>query len=322
MVFIISLLATIVLFVLMLFMFYVKQSQEVQMRRRLNAMIESAESERAKKNDSKKATEKKAPEKENKKSFIYKNFLSPIFDRLDEKLQNFTPAQIQFMLEEKIFLAGKSKVWSLKRVISFWGISVLLGTAAGVAVTYNIQLHFLQEIMIIFVGFIAGVFFLLLYLNSLIAKRKKIIRRTLPEFLDLLCVSVQAGLSFNGALQKITSQMSGPIVEEFKRMQSDINFGMTQQYALTQVAQRCDLEEMYLFASSVIQAERLGTGMGRTLKIQADNMRERHRQYVKAEALKAPVKMLFPMVLFIFPSIFVVVLFPTLYLFAKSMSGE
>ena len=173
MVFIISLLATVVLFVFMLFVFYVKQSREVQMRRRLNAMIESAESERAKKTDSKKATEKKAPEKENKNSFVYQKFLAPIFDKLDEKLQNFTPAQIQFMLEEKIFLAGKSKVWSLKRVISFWVISVLLGTAAGVAITYNVQLHFLQEFMIVLVGFIAGVFFPLLYLNSLIAKRKK-----------------------------------------------------------------------------------------------------------------------------------------------------
>ena len=225
------------------------------------------------------------------------------------------------MLEEKIFLAGKTQVWSLKRVVSFWVMSLMFGFFAGVAIAYNVHFHYLQEIMIVILGTVAGAYFPMWRLNSMIAKRKKIIRRTLPEFLDLLCVSVQAGLSFNGAVSKVISQMTGPLVDEFKRMQSDISFGMTRQYALTQVAQRCDLEEMYLFTSSVIQAERLGTGMGRTLKIQADNMRERHRQFVKAEALKAPVKMIFPMVVFIFPSLFIVLLFPAIYSFVTSM-GE
>ena len=79
------------------------------------------------------------------------------------------------------------------------------------------------------------------------------------------------------------------------------------------------LEEMYLFTSSVIQAEKLGTSMGRTLKIQADNMRDRHRQFIKAEAMKAPVKIIFPMVIFIFPSVFVVVLFPAILSFMKNI---
>ena len=132
----------------------------------------------------------------------------------------------------------------------------------------------------------------------MIAVRQKEIRRALPEFLDLLCVSVQAGLSFNGAITKITSRMKGALIDELKRFQSDVSLGMTHQYALTQIAKRCNLEEMYLFTSSVIQA---------------DNMRDRHRQFVKAEAMKAPVKI-------IFPSVFVVVLFPAILSFLKNMA--
>ena len=144
----------------------------------------------------------------------------------------------------------------------------------------------------------------------------------MPEFLDLLCVSVQAGLSFDGAVAKLTKRMHGPLIDEFKRMQNDVALGMTHYYALTNVARRCDLEEVYLFTTSVIQAEKLGTSMTRTLKQQADNMRDRHRQHVKAEALKAPVKIIFPMVLFIFPSIFVVLLFPAVVSLIRAFGGK
>ena len=123
---------------------------------------------------------------------------------------------------------------------------------------------------------------------------------------------MQAGLSFDGAVGKMIKRMKGPLVDEFKRAQNDVALGMTHQYALTHLARRCDLEEVYLFTTSVIQSEKLGTSIARTLKDQADNMRDRHRQHVKAEALKAPVKIIFPMVLFIFPSIFVILLFPAM----------
>ena len=85
------------------------------------------------------------------------------------------------------------------------------------------------------------------------------------------------------------------------------------------MAKRCDIEEMYLFTTSVIQAEKLGTSMAQTLTMQADNMRDRHRQYVKTQAMKAPIKILFPMVIFIFPSIFVVLLLPALLTIIKNL---
>ena len=113
--------------------------------------------------------------------------------------------------------------------------------------------------------------------------------------------------------------MKGPLIDEFRRMLRDMGLGMTRQRTLNQLAKRCDLEEIYLFTSSVIQAEHLGTSMSRTLKMQADNMRDRHRQAVRTAAMQAPIKIIFPMVFFIFPSIFVMVVFPAALSLMKSL---
>ena len=137
--------------------------------------------------------------------------------------------------------------------------------------------------------------------------------------MDLLCVSVQAGLSFDGALMKITERMKGPLVDEFRRMQDDVRMGIVRRTALRSMAARCDVQDVSLFTTSIIQAERLGTSMGKTLKNQADNIRERHRQYVKAEAMKAPVKIIFPLVAFIFPAFFVVALMPAILSLMKNL---
>ena len=323
MVFVISLFGAIFWVAFVLFIFYLKQRPEAQVRRRLYLLIHEAEMERAKaaaKTKEISEVEEIENEKKADQTFLYRKILSPMFDFFGESFQKFVPPQIKLALEEKVFQAGKSGRWSIPRIVSFWFVSMFIGTLVAVGVTQAVEFHFLQEFLIILAGIICGAIFPLARLNRLIAERQKEIRRALPEFLDLLCVSVQAGLTFNGAISKITSKMDGALIDELKRFQSDVSLGMTHQYALTQMARRCNLEEMYLFTSSVIQAEKLGTSMGRTLKIQADNMRDRHRQFVKSEALKAPVKIIFPMVFFIFPSIFVVVLFPAILSLIKNMS--
>ena len=106
---------------------------------------------------------------------------------------------------------------------------------------------------------------------------------------------------------------------ECRRMQDDIRMGVVRRTAMRSMADRCGLEDVSLFMTSIIQAERLGTSMGKTLKNQADNIRERRRQYVKAQAMKAPVKIVFPLVLFIFPAIFVVTLVPSLLYLLKNL---
>ena len=262
-----------------------------------------------------------APHTARNRSF-YARVILPFWQALDERFQKFAPNEIKLQLEDKIFRAGKTGVWDVRRFITIWVIMIIAGIIGAFWLTWGQGLHPLQRIMLLILGAFFGAALPFAFLNSKIRQRQKLLRRQLPEFLDLLCVSVQAGLSFDGAVAKMTQRMHGPLIDEFRRFQSDISLGMTHQYALTQVARRCDLEEIYLFTTSVIQAEKLGTSMTRTLKVQSDNMRDRHRQWVRGEALKAPVKIIFPMVLFIFPSIFVVLLYPSVLTIVRSFGGD
>ncbi len=298
--------------------FYLRQTPTAQVRRRITAMIQIAESDREKLARQKKEEAAEAPSEHNKLSFN-KRVIAPFYNSIEEFFRRFTPTYIVAMLEDRIFRAGKAGQWSVKKVASAWALSVALGLFLGFRYATVADDYFItQQILITIAGGIGGGLLPFLLLNSTIKKRQKILKHQLPEFLDLLCVSVQAGLSFDSAVAKITTRMKGELSDEFKHMQEDIKFGMTKSYALNQMARRCDVEEIYLFATSIIQAEKLGTSMSQTLTLQSDNMRERHRQFVKAEALKAPVKMLFPMVIFIFPSIFVVLLFPSVISITKA----
>ena len=300
---------------------YLRQTPTAQVRRRISTMVRSAEIDREAAQKLKKEKEpKEAPKEHNKLSFNQR-VIAPIYNDAEEFLRRFTPTYIVTMLEDRIFRAGKSGQWSVRKLAAAWALSVALGLFLGFRyATVGGDYFFTQQILITLAGGIAGGFLPFILLNQTIKKRQKILKHQLPEFLDLLCVSVQAGLSFDSAVAKITTRMKGELSDEFKHMQEDIKFGMTKNYALNQLAKRCDVEEIYLFATSIIQAEKLGTSMSQTLTLQSDNMRERHRQFVKAEALKAPVKMLFPMVIFIFPSIFVVLLMPSVITLTKSFS--
>ena len=303
------------------FIIYLRQSPTAQVRRRISTMVHLAESNREKAERQKNEEGVKEVKKENGPPTFNERVIAPIYNSIEDFFRKFTPTYVISMLEDRIFRAGKSGKLSVKKLAAAWALSVALGTFLGFRyATVGGDYIITQQILITIAGGIGGAFFPFLILNNIIKKRQKLLRRQLPEFLDLLCVSVQAGLSFDSAVSKITLRMRGELADEFRHMQEDIKYGMTKAYALNQLGKRCDVEEIYLFCTSVIQAEKLGTSMAQTLTLQSDNMRERHRQYVKAEALKAPVKMLFPMVLFIFPSIFVVLLMPSVIQITRAFS--
>ena len=238
----------------------------------------------------------------------------PLGRAIQQKLLSFAPSDISAMLENKIMLAGKTGVWSVNRCVMIWIGSIILGAIwAFIYSNRYDDLIWIQKILTAFIGAAVGAILPFVVLNNIIDKRHRMIRRQMPEFLDLLCVSVQAGLSFEGSVSKITERMKGPLIDEFKQMQRDGAMGIPRRMSLQQMAKRCDMEEIYLFTASVIQSERLGTSLAKTLTVQAANIRERHRQHVKAQALKAPVKIVFPLVLFILPAIFIVMLLPMIY---------
>ncbi|MDY4474822.1 type II secretion system F family protein [Mitsuokella sp.] len=238
---------------------------------------------------------------------------------MEELASHLVPKGLHPIIQKRLVLAGKAREWS---VAEFFGSCLLGALVMWLFATVLVRGGSwapIQKTMIVFLLGILGGLMPVVFLNTTIDRRQKQIERQLPQVLDLLCVSVQAGLSFDAALAKITARMKGPFIDECRRLQEDIRMGVVRRTAMRALADRCGLEDVSLFMTSIIQAERLGTSMGKTLKNQADNIRERRRQYVKAQAMKAPVKIVFPLVLFIFPAIFVVTLVPSLLYLLKNL---
>jgi tight adherence protein C len=147
-------------------------------------------------------------------------------------------------------------------------------------------------------------------LNSRVRGRQAAVAAELPDALDLLSVSVEAGLGFDGAVQKLTEHMEGPLIEEFEMALGEMRIGEGRQEALKKMAERSASQEMASFVRAIVQADQLGISLGRILRIQAADTRLKRQLLAEEKAMKAPIKMLFPTVAFIFPAMFIVILGP------------
>jgi len=142
--------------------------------------------------------------------------------------------------------------------------------------------------------------------------RREHVRAALPDALDLLAVSVEAGLGLDGALVKLNAYMEGPLAEEFGLTLSEMRIGESRSEALKRLAARVDAPELSAFTRAIVQADQLGSSLGRILRVQAADARLRRQAAAEERAMKAPIKMLFPTVLFIFPAMFLVILGPAI----------
>ena len=243
----------------------------------------------------------------------------PLLKKVTAFFSRFAPGALAKLMDRRIVLAGKQGKWQIKSIEGFWFLCVVLGGLYGFWWITENPSNLVKSILVVWLGMIFGGLIPFMVIRHQILKRKEAITYQLPEVLDLLSVSVTAGLSLDGAMQKITESMEGELVDEFRRMQRDVRMGMTRHRAMRLMAERCDVQDLNLFVTSVIQSERLGASMGDTLRIQADNMRDLRRQRARRKAMQAPVKMVFPLVFFIFPVMFVIVLLPSILSLMQSM---
>jgi tight adherence protein C len=165
---------------------------------------------------------------------------------------------------------------------------------------------FLFAIALAGLGFIAPDF----AVSSRARARRDRIRAELPDALDLMAVSVEAGMGFDGAISKLTEHMEGPLADEFALTLSEVRIGESRQDALKKLADRTGTPELSSFVRAIIQADQLGISLGRILRVQATDSRLKRQAAAEEKAMKAPIKMLFPTVLFIFPAMFLVILGP------------
>ncbi len=155
-----------------------------------------------------------------------------------------------------------------------------------------------------------GAYLPLFWLGRLIMRRRRRMSRVLPFAMDLLAVSVEAGLGFEAAMAKVVEKARGPLVEEFFQTLQEMRMGKSRREALRSLAHRVELPELTSFVITLIQADQLGTSIARVLRILSEQMRTKRSQQAEAMALRTPVKMLFPMIFFIFPAILVVLFGP------------
>jgi len=166
--------------------------------------------------------------------------------------------------------------------------------------------NFLYLVIFMVAGFIIPDF----YLKIKERQRKEIFSKSLPDVLDLLCISVEAGLGFDAALQKITEKYPGPLSDEFGKVLNEINMGRPRSEALRDMANRVEVEDITVLIGSIIQADQLGVSISNVLKLQSAQVRANRRMRAEEKAQQAPVKILIPLVLFIFPTILIILLGP------------
>jgi tight adherence protein C len=159
------------------------------------------------------------------------------------------------------------------------------------------------------------------YLGIKTRRRREDINISLPDILDLLTVSVEAGLGFDSAVAKIAEKMRGPLIEEMKVFLHEMRMGESRQGALKNLSDRLDLPSVLSFTRSIIQADQLGISLARVLRVQAHDLRNKRQMAAEEKAMKAPIKMLFPTVIFIFPAMFIVILGPAMMTLLKTFSS-
>ncbi|WP_175578084.1 type II secretion system F family protein [Indiicoccus explosivorum] len=222
-------------------------------------------------------------------------------------------------LETRLLQAGQPFGFSPIEFKLFQSLLTFLGIllAGGAALLF--QTGFLKGMLLVLLTAVGGVVIPKMYLNSLIGKRKVAALKELPDMLDLLVISLEAGLGFDAALSKVTSKKQGVLSDEFRICLEEIRLGKTRKDALNGINGRLAFEELRGLITSIIQAEKLGIGMVTVLKVQTEDVREKRKQRAEEKAMKAPIKMLFPLVLFIFPTLFVILLSPAAIQFMEIM---
>jgi len=165
------------------------------------------------------------------------------------------------------------------------------------------------------IGYLAPEF----WLGGRVKRRQKGILLQIPDALDLLTISVRAGLGFDAALGKVVEKMKGPLVDEFRRALAEVRVGKARREALRDMIPRTEVQPLTNFIGAIIQAEQLGVSISKVLQVQSEQLRIERRQRAEEQAAQAPIKMLFPLVGCIFPSLFVVILGPALILIMQNL---
>ncbi len=238
--------------------------------------------------------------------------IKPVLEGLTGLGRRFTPVGYVDKVRDKFIHMGNPSPTAVDRFLAIRAATVA-GAVAVFLFVFVLNLSPLTGNLKLGVGVLLILALLLgpdSIINRKVEERQLAIQRSLPDILDLLTISVEAGLGFEQALDRVIHAVPGPLSDEFSRMLGETRAGAARADAMRALDERCDAPELRSFVLAIIQADTFGVSIGRVLRSQAQEMRIKRRQLAQERAQKAPVKMLFPMVFCIFPALFLVVLGP------------
>ena len=232
--------------------------------------------------------------------------------------RRLTPVGYTDGIRRKLTLAGMFSPETLDRFLAIRVVSLALIPVWAFLAFVVLPLGSGSRLAIFVLLLLASILGPDAVINRRVAERQHEIQVRLPDILDLLTISVEAGLGFEQALDRTVAAVPGPLSDEFARMLGEVRAGASRADAMRAMDERIDVSEVRSFVLAILQADTFGVSIGRVLRAQADEMRIKRRQLAQEQAMKAPVKMLFPMVFCIFPALFVVVIGPAVINISKN----
>jgi tight adherence protein C len=246
--------------------------------------------------------------------------LRPLVGRLSRTGRRLSSASSAETAEKRLALAGNP---GDLRLTDWMGVKMLVGIGTGVVLFLLFGVlsgGLVQGAFTGLIGFFIGYLLPEFWLGRKIKSRQKVILKMIPDTLDLLTISVRAGLGFDAALAKVVEKIPGPLSEEFRRALAEVRVGKARRDALRDMIPRTNVQPLSNFIGAIIQAEQLGVSISKVLQVQSEQLRIERRQRAEEMAAKAPIKMLFPLVGCIFPSLFVVILGPAIISMVKTFA--
>ena len=252
---------------------------------------------------------------------FYERVILPLFNKIGELASRFTPQATLENAKRRIEMAGNPMQMDPAFFLSLrFVLAAVFG--GGIFLVFLVtKRSWLAGLGLAALFLVIGFMFPDLWLTSRIKGRQTSVFRALPDALDLLTICVEAGLGFDAAMAQVNMKWEDELALEFGRVLQEIRLGKLRREALRDMADRLGVSELTSFVAAVIQSEQLGVSMAKVLRIQSDQMRVRRRQMAEEEAHRAPIKMIFPIGLLIFPSILMVLLGPAALLLFRSPMG-
>jgi tight adherence protein C len=245
--------------------------------------------------------------------------LRPLAVRLSGTVARITSSSFTERTEKRLALAGYPGNLRVGDWLGIKAIGALVGAGIFFLLIGVLGGNLVAGIGLGLVGLGLGYLLPEFWLGGRVRARQKAILLQIPDALDLLTISVRAGLGFDGALGKVVEKLKGPLTDEFRRALAEIRVGKTRREALRDIVPRTEVPALTNFIGAIIQAEQLGVSISKVLQVQSEQLRIERRQRAEEMAAKAPIKMLFPLVGCIFPSLFIVILGPALILIVQNL---